>query len=161
MLHSIIWILIALLFIGSFIGLVFPIIPSALFIWVAFILYHFIIDTTVLSVSFWVIMVILTAILFGADIITNRFFVKQYGGSKWGERVAALGVIVGSFILPPFGILLVPFIAVLFVEMGQKRTSSEAVKAAFGSLLGFLGGTFAKFVLQLIMITWFLIVVLF
>jgi len=106
-------------------------------------------------------MIAFTIILLLADIIANSYFVKKYGGSKWGERGAAVAVIVGSFIIPPFGILVVPFAVVLLIEMMQKRTINEALRASFGSLIGFLSGTFAKVVLQFVMIVWFFIVVLF
>src|SRR5690625_2495646 len=106
-------------------------------------------------------MAVFTIILFVADMVANRYFVKKYGGSKWGERGAAVAVIVGSFIIPPFGILVVPFAVVLLIEMMQKRTINEALRASFGSLISFFSSTFDKIVLQCVMIVWFFIVVLF
>src|SRR5699024_4948867 len=97
-------------------------------------------------------MTIWTIILIFADIIANSYFVKKFGGSKNGERLAAIGVIVGSFIIPPFGIIIVPFLLVILTEIIQKKTMQEAFRAAFGSLIGFLSGTFAKIIIQLIMI---------
>lgn len=104
-------------------------------------------------------MVILTGLLIVSDIIANSYFVKKYGGTKWGERVAAIGVVIGSFIIPPFGIIIVPFVAVFVTEVAQQKSIQEAWRASFGSLLGFLGGAFAKAVIQLIMIIWFFIAV--
>src|SRR5699024_7642388 len=98
---------------------------------------------------------------FVADIIANSYFVKRFGGSKLGERAAAVAVIVGSFIYPPFGIIFVPFLVVLFVELLQKRSMGEAFRSSIGSLIGFLSGSFAKVVVQLIMILWFFILILF
>lgn len=160
MLDIVIWIFIIALFILSFAGIIFPIIPSVLVLWVGFILYHFGISSNELSVFFWIIMIVFTVILIVADIIANSYFVKKFGGSKWGERGAAIAVIVGSFIIPPFGILIVPFAVVFIIEMLQKRTAGDAFRASIGSLIGFLGGAFAKVVIQIVMIAWFLIVVL-
>ncbi|WP_042220449.1 DUF456 domain-containing protein [Oceanobacillus manasiensis] len=161
MLDIMIWIAISVLFILSFVGIIFPIIPSVLVIWGGFLLYHFVLDNTELNVVFWAVMIVLTVVLIASDIIANSYFVKKYGGSKWGERAAAIAVIIGSFIIPPFGIIIIPFIAVFIIEMLQKRTAQEALLASVGSLIGFLGGAVAKVVLQLIMIIWFLIVVIF
>jgi hypothetical protein len=161
MLDILIWIIIVMLFILSFAGVIFPIIPSVLVIWVGFLLYHFVLEPNELNYFFWIAMIAFTIILILADIIANSYFVKKYGGSKWGERGAAVAVIVGSFIIPPFGILVVPFAVVLLIEMMQKRTINEALRASFGSLIGFLSGTFAKVVLQFVMIVWFFIVILF
>ncbi len=153
------WILIIACFVLAFVGIVFPIIPAVLVIWVGFFLYQFLLTTDNIGWVFWIAMAILTIILILSDIIANSYFVKKYGGSKWGERMAGLGVIVGSFIIPPFGIIIVPFILVIITELIQKRTSGDAMKAAYGSLLGFLGGTVAKIVIQLMMIIWFFIAI--
>lgn len=160
MLDIIMWVIIIALFIVSFIGVIFPIIPAPLVLWVGFLLYHFVIDGGELTVIFWVAMVILTVILIVSDIIANSYFVKKFGGSKWGERGAGVGVIVGSFIIPPFGILVVPFIVVLIIEMVQKKTIKDSFRASVGSLIGFLGGAVAKIVITVLMIGWFFVVII-
>lgn len=154
------WILIIILFIGSFLGLIFPIIPSSLFIWIGFFVYQFTINGDALGWIFWTTMIVFTVILLLADLIANSYFVKRFGGSKLGENIAALGVIIGSF-FPPFGILIVPFLSVIVVELVQRRTVQEAIQAAIGSLIGFLGGTLAKFIIQIIMILWFILAIVF
>ncbi|KPH77606.1 MULTISPECIES: DUF456 domain-containing protein [Bacillaceae] len=161
MLDWMVWIVIIVLFILSFAGIIYPIIPSVLVIWVGFLLYQFIINPDELTFVFWIIMAIFTLFLFLADILANSYFVKKYGGSKWGERGAVVAVIVGSFIIPPFGILIVPFITVFVIELLQQRPPNDAIKASIGSLLGFLGGSIAKVLIQLIMIIWFFIVIIF
>lgn len=161
MVDILLWILIVVMFLLSFVGLIYPIIPSVLVIWVGFLVYQFGINGDELGYIFWTIMVIFTVILFVADILANSYFVKKFGGSKWGERGAAVAVIVGSFIIPPFGIIIIPFIAVFIIEVIQKRTITEAFKASIGSLLGFLGGTLAKVIIQLVMIVLFVINIIF
>lgn len=161
MVDMLIWIIIIALFLLSFVGIIYPIIPSPLVLWIGFLLYHFGISRDELSVVFWISMVILTAVLIVSDIIANSYFVKKFGGSKWGERSAGIAVIIGSFIIPPFGILIIPFVTVLIVEMVQKRTIKEAFRASIGSLIGFLSGAVAKVVIQVSMIVWFVFVVIF
>lgn len=160
MLDIIIWIVIVALFILSFAGIIFPIIPSPLVLWVGFLLYHFVLNSNEITVMFWIAMGILTVLLIVSDIIANSYFVKKFGGSKWGERGAAVAVIVGSFIIPPFGILIIPFVAVLVIEMVQKKSSQEALYASIGSLIGFLSGAVAKVVIQVIMIIWFFVAII-
>ncbi|MUV38446.1 uncharacterized protein JNUCC1_02284 [Lentibacillus sp. JNUCC-1] len=161
MIDVIIWILIIAMFVLSFVGILYPIIPSVLVLWIGFVLYHFGINGDELGFLFWSVMVVFTVILIGADIIANSYFVKKFGGSKWGERLAGVAVIVGSFIYPPFGILVVPFVVVLVVEMVQKRTLQEAFRASIGSLIGFLSGALAKVVVQFIMIIAFFLGIIF
>lgn len=150
------WVLIGLLFLCSFVGIVFPIIPSVLVLWGGFLLYHFGISGDELSWLFWLMMGGFTVMLFGADVIANSYFVKKYGGSKWGERFAGISVLIGSFIFPPFGLLFVPFVVVFCTEKIQKKTNKEALLASWGSLIGFLSSSVAKIGIQLIMIAWFL-----
>src|SRR5699024_6713505 len=65
------------------------------------------------------------------------------------------------FIIPPFGIFILPFIVVFMIEILQKRTVTQAFRASVGSLIGFLGSSLAQIAIQTIMIIWFLIAILF
>ncbi|WP_338754429.1 DUF456 domain-containing protein [Bacillus sp. FJAT-52991] len=155
-----IWIGIVLLFVTSFVGLIFPIIPSVLVLWGGFLLYYFGISNDELSIVFWLAMGLFTALIFVADMLANNYFVKKYGGSKWGEWVAAIAVIVGSFIMPPFGILIVPFVAVLITELIILKDVKKAFTVGYATFVGFLSGTLAKVLIQAIMIGWFIVEVI-
>ncbi|TSB44962.1 DUF456 domain-containing protein [Alkalicoccobacillus porphyridii] len=149
------WILIAVCFILGYAGLIFPIVPSVLVLWIGFFIYQFGVTDGSLSWLFWTAAVILTVVLIVADLLASRYFVKKYGGSAWGERAAMVGVIVGSFVIPPFGIIVVPFVLVLIIELYLQRDFERAVKIAFASFLAFLSGTVAKAIIQTVLIIWF------
>ncbi|MCE4048840.1 MULTISPECIES: DUF456 family protein [Bacillaceae] len=149
------WAITIILFILSFVGIVYPIIPSVVAIWGGFLVYQFLINPSELSIWFWISMGLLSAVLIAADIIANSYFVKKYGGSKISETIAAIATIVGSFILPPFGIILVPFVAVLITEYILHKDMKKAAKVGFATVIGFLGGSVAKILIQVIMIIWF------
>lgn len=149
------WSLIGLCFVLGFMGLIFPIIPSVFVLWGGFLIYQAALNPDGLSTVFWVVMGTFTVFLTTADFIANRYFVNRFGGSKWGKRMAVLGVLVGAFIMPPFGILFVPFALVYLAEWSQQKTPKEALLVALGSLFGFLGSTAAKLIVQLIMVGWF------
>ncbi len=157
----ILWILVIGLFITSFVGLFFPVLPSVLAVWGGFLIYHFFLNPDVLTTFFWVSMGILTAILLLADIFTGSAAVKRFGGSKLGERVAAVSVILGAFVYPPFGIIVLPFIAVIIAEYWKQKDFSSALRAAIGTLIGFLSGKLAEAIIQVIMIIWFFLVIWF
>ncbi|RQW18902.1 DUF456 domain-containing protein [Bacillus sp. C1-1] len=150
------WLLIVVFFAASYVGLIVPIIPSVLVLWGGFLIYLFGLSGS-LSTWFWVGMAVLTIFLLVVDFLANVLFVKRTGGTKWGERMALVGVIIGAFIYPPFGLILVPFVLVLTVELLQQKTFNEAIKIAFASFLAFLSGSFAKAVVQTVMIIWFFI----
>ena len=151
----ILWFIVLLLFGLSFVALIYPVLPSVTAVWAGFLIYHFFINSGELTTFFWIVMVILTIILTLADIFASSLSVKKYGGSSVGEKGAALSVIVGSFIFPPFGIIILPFIVVLILEMRQGRSIQESLRASMGSVAGFLTGQIAEATIQLAMIIWF------
>ncbi|WP_088101981.1 DUF456 domain-containing protein [Halalkalibacter urbisdiaboli] len=151
------WLVIVVAFLLSFVGLIYPIIPSVLMIWVGAIIYHFLINAEMLTWWTWGSFLVFTMILFVIDYIANHFFVKKYGATKSGLRAATIGLIVGSFIFPPFGILIIPFSLVLITELVQKKPFNEAGKVALGTLIAFLSSTFAKACIQLTLIVVFLL----
>ncbi|NQF16437.1 DUF456 domain-containing protein [Brevibacillus sp. HB1.3] len=154
------WVVVVLLFLLSIAGIFLPVLPDTILLWAGFLLYHFFIADpgAGLPTSFWWGMVVLSILLYGADLLTNMYFVKKYGGSKWSSIAAAAGIILGIFVFPPFGMLILPFVFVVLVElMVQKQSMERAVKAGVGSLIGFLGSAVVKVILQVTMIIWFFI----
>ncbi|SFE88593.1 DUF456 domain-containing protein [Alteribacillus iranensis] len=151
------WFIIITSFILSFIGLVYPIIPSVIMIWIGIVIYHFGINPDSLSWFSWTLFGLLTIFLFVADYLVNLHFVDRVGGSTWGKRAAMVGLIVGSFVIPPFGVILVPFCLVLITEFIYAKSWQSSFKIAFATFIAFLSGTFAKAVIQFIMITAFVL----
>lgn len=152
----ILWTLIILAFLSAFVALVMPMIPGILMMWVGFFIYHFAINNNELSWFFWIAMATLTIITLLSDYVLGSRFVKKYGGSKAGELTAAIGIILGSFFFPPFGIIIIPFVAVFIVELLMQQDFKRALDASVGSLFGFLTSTVAKFIILIIMIIWFI-----
>ncbi|WP_342472654.1 DUF456 domain-containing protein [Metasolibacillus sp. FSL H7-0170] len=146
------WVLIIACFITSFIGLVYPIIPSVLFIAAGFIVYG-VFYTFSLPWWFWVIEVLFVALLFAADTIANLISVKKFGGSKAGMWGSTIGLLIGPFVIPFAGILIGPFLGAVIGEIVVERTTlKQAVRTGVGSVIGFLTSVAAKGTIQAIMI---------
>ncbi|ATH63315.1 DUF456 domain-containing protein [Staphylococcus pasteuri] len=151
------WSLITIAFILAFVGLVKPVIPSVLVLWVGFLIYQFGFHNGRLSWMFYIAMVIFTIMIFLADFLMNKYFVGKYGGSKFGEYGAIIGVIIGCFVVPPFGIIIVPFVLVLIIELIQGYDLKKAIKVSFGSIIAFLASTIAQAIVMFIMVIWFIV----
>ncbi|MFY4776369.1 DUF456 domain-containing protein [Metabacillus sp. RGM 3146] len=155
------WALIVIMFIIAFAGLVYPIIPSVVFIIGGFVLYGIFYGFYNLGYIFWIIEGIFTAVLFAADYVTNLIGIKRVGGSRaaiWGSTI---GLIIGPFVIPVAGILIGPFAGAVLAELiVHRKDFGTAVRVGVGSLIGFISGAFAKAVIQLIMIGYFLFTVL-
>lgn len=147
-----IWLLIILLFLLSFIGVLVPVVPSVLLLWLGFISFHFFIDSSELTVYFWLSMALFTLILLGADFYINMFFVDQFGGSKWSKWGAFFGIFIGMFVYPPLGIMIVPLLIVFFIELTIHGEFKRSFFTALGTLAAFLSSAVAKVFLQLLMI---------
>lgn len=155
--NIILWSGVILLFILSFIGLVVPIIPGVGLIWGGVALYHFFIDSMSLTWVTWGSFALLTIVLLLTDQVAAYYFVKKTGGSKLGSILATIGVLVGVFVMPPFGIIIVPFVLVILVELLQQKSLSSALEIALGTVIAFFSGTVAKALFQLIMIGIFIV----
>ncbi|NMB02015.1 MAG: DUF456 family protein [Firmicutes bacterium] len=153
----ILWGLIVLLFIASLVGIVMPILPSVALVWAGVAVFHFFINSQALTWVTWGTMVFFTVVTLLADQISNVLVVQRFGGSKFSTWAAVVGAFVGLFVLPPFGIVLVPFAFVLLVELLQTRIFGRAFKAALGTVVAFVGSSLAKGLLQLLMIIVFFI----
>lgn len=151
------WLLIIFAFILAFVGLIKPVIPSVLMLWVGFLIYQFAFNNGELSWIFYVSMIVLTILMFISDFAMNKYFVNKYGGSKISEYVALIGVLVGCFVFPPFGIIIIPFVAVFAVELMQDFDVNKAFKASLGSIVAFLTSNIAKAIIMFIMIVCFFI----
>ena len=155
------WIIIAALFAVAFIGLVYPIIPSAIFMAAGILVYGFLYDFSNFGFFFWLVQGFLFLLLLFADNLTNLYSVKKFGGTKAGMWGSTIGLLVGPFILPGFGILVGPFAGAVLAELLVHRKGiGEALKIGFGSLVGFLSSVVVKCLIQIAMITYFLFEVL-
>lgn len=151
------WLLVIVSFILGFAGVIAPVIPSVVMFWVGFLIYHFLINSETLTWMFWLVAAVLTVLVFISDVVANSYFVKKYGGSKRSEAAAIIGVIVGMFVYPPFGIIFVPFVFVLALEFIGTRDINAAFRAALGSLLAFFASSAFNLVIYILLIIWFLL----
>ena len=155
------WVVIVALFIVAFIGLIYPIIPSVLFIFAGFIAYGLFFTFAELPWWFWVIEVLFTVLLFSADTVANLVGVKKFGGSKAAMWGSTIGLLVGPFIIPFLGIILGPFLGAIIAELVfTKQSLQNALKVGVGSVVGFLTSVLTKGAIQIVMIIVFLIAVL-
>ena len=142
----ILWLLIIAAFVVAFIGLIKPIIPSLPFLWIGFLIYQFGMHNGHLSWIFYAAMIVFTVFILLADFLMNKYFVNKFGGSKTSEWVALIGVILGCFVFPPFGIIII-----------QEPNFTKALSASFGSIVAFLASTVAQALIMVIMVIWFLL----
>jgi len=132
-------------------GSILPILPGPPLSWVGLLLLHL---TTTLPED-WIflsITLVIAMVIFVLDYIIPVVGTKKFGGTKYGMIGTTVGLLVAIFfpVLGPLGIIIWPFVGALAGELINKADSKTATKAAFGSFLGFITGTFMKFLVSVI-----------
>ena len=91
-------------------------------------------------------------IVFALDYIIPAVGTKKFGGTRAGMIGTLIGLLIALIfpIFGIFGIIIWPFVGALIGELVNKADSKTALKAAFGSFIGFLTGTFLKFVVTMV-----------
>ena len=129
--------------------------------WAGALIYHFGISGGHLGWFFWTVLVIASIFIFVSDFIANKLFLQKADSSEWSGRVGPLAIIIGAFIFPPFGLILVPFAAVFVTELLHKKPYQEALRLAGITVVSFLTSTLAKAIVQVGIIILFIIAVIF
>tara|TARA_B100001057_G_scaffold166445_1_gene167161 strand:- start:1343 stop:1831 length:489 start_codon:yes stop_codon:yes gene_type:complete len=132
--------------IGSFV----PVIPGPITAWLALLIIY---QTSFVSSDFTFLAITLSISIgvFILDYFIPIIGAKKLGGTKSGIIGATVGLVVGLIFLGPLGVFMGTFLGAFIGELIQapndKRT---ALRAASGSLIGFLTGVFLKFSITLI-----------
>ncbi len=97
---------------------------------------------------FWAAVVVVSLLL---DYFIPIWGTKKFGGTKYGVWGCTLGFIA-AFWLGPWGFILEPFAGAFIGEMIAQQNSNIALKAALGSFVGFLAGSFLKLIICFFML---------
>ena len=126
------------------IGSVLPVLPGVPLSYAGILLLHFT-EKVQFSIPFlilWLVLVILVQLL---DYYVPIWGTRKFGGSKRGVWGCAIGMVVGLF-FGPWGIVLGPFVGAMVGELSGGKQTQAAIKAGFGSFIGFLLGIVSKLV---------------
>ncbi|MEK4046972.1 DUF456 family protein [Paenibacillus sp. FSL H8-0048] len=151
------WILIIALFAIGMAGAVYPILPGALAIYLAFFVYGWFFSFGSFGPWFWIAQTLIVVVLFIADYVVGAWGVKKFGGSRASVIGSTIGLIIGPFLIPAFGLLIGPFLGAFIGELIAGEKAGKAVKVSFGALLGLFSSTVVKIILQIVMIVLFFI----
>jgi uncharacterized protein len=144
-----------LFIIGGILGGVLPVLPGPPLSYAGLLLLHFT-SRYQFTTKFLVIWAIITALVYAVDYVIPVIGTKKFGGSKWGVWGSVIGLVVGLFFFPPFGIIIGPFAGAVIGELSTGKDSNSALKSGFGSFIGFLTGTLIKLIASGLMAWYFI-----
>ncbi|MCX7744946.1 MAG: DUF456 domain-containing protein [Flavobacteriales bacterium] len=133
---------------GSFL----PVIPGPPLSFAAILFLHFSHIHNRLSITFIVIILIITFLLTLLDYLIPIWGTKKFGGSKYGVWGSTIGLVIGLF-FGPLGIVFGPFLGALLGELFGGRNTIDSLRSAWGSFVGFIFSTGLKLLFTLFVAT--------
>lgn len=146
-------------FIAGLAGTILPVLPGAPLIWVGMLVYGLFAGFSRLSWSFYLLQGVITIFVLVLDYLSTAWGAKKYGGSQRAIWGAIIGGLAGVIFFGPVGIIAGPFLGAVIVELISSQKPEQAVKAGFGTLIGFLGGSMLKLAIEVVMIIWFFVAI--
>lgn len=132
-----------ILLIAGIAGCILPILPGPPISYVSLILLQFTKHEPFSTEQLFIYAILVIAVT-ALDYIVPIWGTKKFGGSKYGIWGSTIGLLVGLFLFPPFGIIIGPFVGAVIGELISGKDFNPALKSGFGSFVGFLAGTVAK-----------------
>ena len=141
------------------VGSILPALPGPPVSWAGILLLYFCpgIETNYWLLSITLVIAVVIGIL---DYVIPAKGTKYFGGSSYGIWGTNIGLVIGIFAPIPFGFLIGPFVGALIGELIYNSSEGKrALKAATGSFLGFLAGTFMKVLVSFLFLGLFVVLV--
>ena len=146
----------AILMVVGILGSFLPVLPGVPVSWVGLLLLYL---TPSVPMDYWFLGItfFVAVLIYGLNWIIPAMGTKRFGGSRSGMIGATIGLVVGLIAPIPFGVIIGPFIGAFIGEIINKSDRRSALKAAFGSFIGFLASSFMEFIVAfgfLILFVW-------
>jgi uncharacterized protein YqgC (DUF456 family) len=140
------------LLIVGIVGSIFPALPGPPLSFIGLLLVRWSGYSSLTSVFLWVwagITVCITVM----DYILPSLLARRFGGSRSAAIGSFIGLVIGIFFYPPWGMIVGTFFGALLGELiHNHRNKARAFKAALGALLAFITGSGAKLIASSLML---------
>ncbi len=145
-----------ILMIVGILGSFLPVLPGVPVSWLGLLLLFL---SPSLPMDYWFLGVtfIIAVFIYALNWIIPAIGTKRFGGSRAGMIGATIGLVAGLIAPIPLGVIIGPFVGAFIGEIMNKSDRRLALKAAFGSFIGFLASSFMEFIVAfgfLILFLW-------
>lgn len=135
---------IGILLLLGIIGCFVPIIPGPPISYGGLLVFHLFSSYSIEENILWLMAFVVIIVTF-FDMWVQIYGVKKFGGTKKAVNGSIIGLIIGIFFFPPFGIIIGSFLgAFIGARMEENSDGNKAIKIAVGSIAGFFVGTMLK-----------------
>ncbi|GGM98315.1 hypothetical protein GCM10007092_10170 [Thermus composti] len=143
------WLFVALWVLGVLLTFL-PFVPATLVILLGALVHELLVGFRELSLGAWLGLGALALLAMLLDNVAALWGARRYGAGRAGLWGAFLGGVLGLF-FGVVGVLVLPFFLAWLFEYLSGRRPEEALKAAWGTLVGLMGGVVAKVLVHLAM----------
>lgn len=133
-----------ILIIAGIAGCIFPVIPGLILSYGALILLSIAYRWEPFAISLLVTLGSVVIALTILDLLVPRWREKKYGASKPGVLIAVIVMLIGLWLLPPWGIVIGAFIGGLTGETVVRKRPGSAFRAGAGVFVGTIFGIMLK-----------------
>jgi len=147
---DLLWTVIACgLMLAGIIGSVLPLLPGPPLSYLGMLVLQ-LRDQPAFTTKFLVTWLVVVISIQALDYVVPLYGTKKFGGTRYGIWGCAIGLVAGLW-FGPVGIVAGPFVGAFVGEWLANNQSEQALRAAFGSFIGFAFGTLLKLVTSLVM----------
>ncbi|MBI3120002.1 MAG: DUF456 domain-containing protein [Candidatus Kerfeldbacteria bacterium] len=153
LLASLAWILV----LSGLAGSILPLLPGIPLIWLGILIVGWASGFTALSGTTIIVLGIVTLFAQSLSYISGVLGAKTFGATTMGTVGSFVGMIMGLLFLGGIGVIIGPFVGAIFGELLAGRSEQKALRASFGTLIGFFGGTFIQVLVAFVLFGFFVI----
>ncbi len=146
-------------FIVSIVGLlgcILPVIPGPPLSYLALILLAVVKEWEPFSARVLWILAFITLLVTVLDYIVPAAGAKKYGASRLGVIGSVVGMLIGLFFFPPWGIFFGAFIGAVLGEIIAGKKSDHALRAGWGVFVGNMVAILAKLAASAVMLFYYI-----
>lgn len=136
---------------------VIPFLPGHIIMLAGMILGQVLIPEIHLSWYSWVILCFICLMGAVGDNLLAAWGAKRFGSTRAGIWGAVIGLIIGIFAIPGWGIIVGPFTGALAAEIFIERNNlRQSLKSGVGAFLGSISGVLLKIISGIAMVLYFI-----
>lgn len=125
-----------ILAVSGLIGCVVPIIPGPLLAFISLLFLSYAKNWKPFSTTFLFVMGGLTILVLILDYVVPAGWAKKYGASKFSVFCSVIGMLIGLFVFPPFGLFFGGLIGAVVGELYVRKAGGDALRAGWGVFVG-------------------------
>jgi uncharacterized protein YqgC (DUF456 family) len=152
MTHALLIIATVIVMIVGLAGTILPMLPGIPLIYLGLIIYGVSTGWQAYSVNFMFFWGVVTILMVLLDYYAGAIGARKYGASSAGVWGSILGGILGIIFLGFIGIIVGPFLGAFVGELLSGKSRAHALRAGWGTFIGFVAGSLFKIVVGCIMI---------